>query len=83
MLLGYSMTKMMTFLKPLKNDSVSKFYYFKLNFSFLAAFLGQEKNSLIYCPYPWMRNSDVEINNFPKRLDCSKKLLAKFFKNVF
>ena len=35
-------------------------------FSFLAAFLGQEKSSLIYCPYPWMRNSDVEINNFPK-----------------
>ena len=24
-------------------------------FSFLAAFLGQEKNSTIYYPYPWMR----------------------------
>lgn len=35
-------------------------------FSFLAAFLGQEKNSTIYYPYPWMRNSNVQIKNFPK-----------------
>ena len=35
-------------------------------FSFLAAFLGQEKDSTIYYPYPWMRNSNVQIKNFPK-----------------
>ena len=35
-------------------------------FSFLAAFLGQEKNSTVYYPYPWMRNSNVQIKNFPK-----------------
>ena len=35
-------------------------------FSFLAAFLGQEKRSTIYYPYPWMRNSDVQVKNFPK-----------------
>ena len=35
-------------------------------FSFLAAFLGQEKNSHIYYPQPWMRNSDVQVKNFPK-----------------
>ena len=35
-------------------------------FSFLAAFLGQEKDSTIYYPYPWMRNSDVQVKNFPK-----------------
>lgn len=36
-------------------------------YSFLAAFLGQEKNSTIYYPYPWMRNSNFQIKNFPKK----------------
>ena len=36
-------------------------------FSFLAAFIGQEKSSTIYYPYPWMRNSDTHIKNFPKK----------------
>jgi len=36
-------------------------------FSFLAAFIGQEKSSTIYYPYPWMRNSNVQIKNIPKK----------------
>lgn len=35
-------------------------------FSFLAAFLGQQENSEIYYPNPWMRNSDFSIQNIPK-----------------
>ena len=35
-------------------------------FSFLAAFLGQEESSTIFYPYPWMRNSDIQVKNFPK-----------------
>ena len=35
-------------------------------YSFLAAFLGQQENSEIYYPNPWMRNSDFSINNIPK-----------------
>ena len=34
-------------------------------FSFLAAFLGEDTSSTIYYPRPWMRNSNVEIKNFP------------------
>ena len=30
-----------------------------------SVFLGQEKISTIYYPYPWMRNSDVQIKNIP------------------
>ena len=35
-------------------------------FSFLAAFLGQKNSSTIYCPYPWMRNSNFQIKNIPE-----------------
>jgi len=35
-------------------------------FSFLAAFLGQEESSTVFYPYPWMRNSDIQVKNFPK-----------------
>jgi len=58
-----------------KNDNVletfkkmTRFQNFIISnstFSFLAAYLGEEKSSTIYYPKPWMRNSEVEIKNFP------------------
>jgi|TARA_B100001094_G_scaffold88146_1_gene84345 hypothetical protein len=34
-------------------------------FSLFGAILGQNKESLVYYPDPWMRNSDVSIKNIP------------------